>query len=186
LNIVFDTNVWLDVLVFDNTLVSTLLKALQASDAKLAMCAATQNELLHQLNRLAAAPQLSAARQQRAFAASSYVSSDWSASQNSSQNSALVDAQFQDIYPYTHICTIEIPLINEGYKEYTNNSIRLPKCKDKDDQVFISLASVSQATLLITHDKALLKCRRYALSGSAAYGLIYTPAQALQWLQAYI
>ncbi len=39
-------------------------------------------------------------------------------------------------------------------------SIILPKCKDKDDQKFLELARDGQAHWLVTADKALLKLRR--------------------------
>jgi uncharacterized protein len=39
-------------------------------------------------------------------------------------------------------------------------SIVLPKCKDKDDQKFLELARDGQADWLVTADKALLKLRR--------------------------
>jgi predicted nucleic acid-binding protein len=39
-------------------------------------------------------------------------------------------------------------------------SIILPKCKDKDDQKFLELARDGQADWLVTADKALLKLRR--------------------------
>lgn len=41
--------------------------------------------------------------------------------------------------------------------EQANGDIRLPVCKDPDDQKFLELARDSGATTLITKDKALLK-----------------------------
>ena len=42
----------------------------------------------------------------------------------------------------------------------------LPRCRDRDDQIFIELAAASAATVLLTRDKALLaldrRCRRVA------------------------
>lgn len=38
--------------------------------------------------------------------------------------------------------------------------IRLPVCRDPDDQKFLELARDAHAALLITKDKALLKCAR--------------------------
>ncbi len=41
-----------------------------------------------------------------------------------------------------------------------SESIKLPLCRDTDDQKFIELAYHSGATMLITKDKALLKLAR--------------------------
>jgi len=41
-----------------------------------------------------------------------------------------------------------------------SNAIKLPLCKDRDDQKFLELAYTSQADALITKDKALLKLAR--------------------------
>ncbi len=55
--------------------------------------------------------------------------------------------------------------------------ITLPKCRDKDDQMFLELARDGQADWLVTADKALLKLRR----GRRLDGLfrILTPDEAL-------
>jgi putative PIN family toxin of toxin-antitoxin system len=42
----------------------------------------------------------------------------------------------------------------------SDGSIKLPLCRDTDDQKFIELAYQSGATMLITKDKALLKLAR--------------------------
>ncbi len=42
----------------------------------------------------------------------------------------------------------------------TDNDVRLPLCKDRDDQKFLELARDSGAAVLITKDKALLKLAR--------------------------
>lgn len=39
------------------------------------------------------------------------------------------------------------------------DAIRLPKCRDTDDQKFIELAHFAQAALLVSKDKAVLKLR---------------------------
>jgi putative PIN family toxin of toxin-antitoxin system len=44
-----------------------------------------------------------------------------------------------------------------------DGSIKLPICRDTDDQKFIELAYQSNATMLITKDKALLKLARKTL-----------------------
>ena len=44
-----------------------------------------------------------------------------------------------------------------------DGSIKLPVCRDTDDQKFIELAYQSGATMLITKDKALLKLARKTL-----------------------
>ena len=42
----------------------------------------------------------------------------------------------------------------------SDNALQLPICKDRDDQKFLELARDSDASILITKDKALLKLAR--------------------------
>ena len=54
----------------------------------------------------------------------------------------------------------------------------LPRCSDPDDQKFIELATATQATGLVSKDRAVLRlCRR-----CAPYFRIMTPAEAVRWL----
>ena len=54
-----------------------------------------------------------------------------------------------------------------------DESIKLPICRDTDDQKFIELAYQSGATMLITKDKALLKLARKTLKAGLFH--IVTP-----------
>ena len=49
---------------------------------------------------------------------------------------------------------------------------RLPRCRDRDDQIFLEAALAGRAHLLLTKDRALLDCARAALPFR-----IVTPAQ---------
>jgi predicted nucleic acid-binding protein len=184
LHVVLDTNVWLDVLVFKNELSLALLARLLRCNAHLMLCDATSNELLYQLNSFSLHSNTTPTdlmRLERAQNAATQYQAI-----KTLQSSDFSDAQFMGIYPYTNISILSLAHIISGSQQYPNDSIRLPKCKDKDDQVFISLASHTQCALLITHDKALLKCRRYVLRDGLApieYGLICTPAKAMLWLE---
>ncbi|HWV62637.1 MAG TPA: putative toxin-antitoxin system toxin component, PIN family [Oxalicibacterium sp.] len=50
--------------------------------------------------------------------------------------------------------------IPQQTKEKAEEAVRLPLCKDKDDQKFLELARDIRADVLITKDKALLKLAR--------------------------
>jgi len=54
-------------------------------------------------------------------------------------------------------------LIRPSPETVFDGSIKLPICRDTDDQKFIELAYQSNATALITKDKALLKLARKTL-----------------------
>lgn len=56
--------------------------------------------------------------------------------------------------------------------------VRLPRCRDPDDQKFLTLAAAGAADALVSKDRALLKLRR----SCARQFRIVDPAQALGWL----
>jgi hypothetical protein len=60
----------------------------------------------------------------------------------------------------------------------------LPKCRDPNDMPLFALASAANASLLISRDKAVLKCRSYAMASSTARGTVITPEMAVMRLQA--
>ena len=59
--------------------------------------------------------------------------------------------------------------------------IKLPLCKDRDDQKFLELAYASQADILITKDKALLKLARKTIRSQLFR--IFSPES---WLASYV
>lgn len=59
--------------------------------------------------------------------------------------------------------------------------IKLPVCKDRDDQKFLELAYASQADALITKDKALLKLARKTIRSQLFR--IFSPES---WLASYV
>ena len=59
--------------------------------------------------------------------------------------------------------------------------IKLPLCKDRDDQKFLELAYASQADILITKDKALLKLARKTIR--LQLFRIFSPES---WLASYV
>jgi len=59
--------------------------------------------------------------------------------------------------------------------------IKLPVCKDRDDQKFLELAHTSQADALITKDKALLKLARKTIRSQLFR--IFSPES---WLASYV
>jgi putative PIN family toxin of toxin-antitoxin system len=54
-------------------------------------------------------------------------------------------------------------LIRPCAETFSDASVKLPMCRDTDDQKFIELAYQSGAAMLITKDKALLKLARKTL-----------------------
>ena len=47
-----------------------------------------------------------------------------------------------------------------GNRTPTGHAALLPRCRDKDDQKFLEIALLAEATHLLTRDKALLKLRK--------------------------
>ncbi len=178
--IVLDTNVWLDALVFEDALAASLLSAIKQREARIAIDAATVAELVFVLERMAALDDTAALRRERAVTAAQalrvWIKGDFSAQGNTAISS------------YTHIDIILISnniVRNQVYPDNSIMNISLPRCRDKADQMFLELASYAQAQLLITHDKKLLKCRRYRLRealGETSHGTVITPSKALALL----
>ncbi|GAA7755165.1 MAG: putative toxin-antitoxin system toxin component, PIN family [Burkholderiaceae bacterium] len=64
------------------------------------------------------------------------------------------------------------------------DAIRLPKCKDTDDQKFIELAHFSRAALLVSKDKAVLKLRSRLRRSSGVE--VLPPLAFGGWLAAWV
>jgi putative PIN family toxin of toxin-antitoxin system len=62
------------------------------------------------------------------------------------------------------------------------DAIRLPRCKDTDDQKFVELAHFSRAACLVSKDKAVLKLRSRLRRSSGVE--VMTPPAFGQWLAA--
>jgi len=74
-----------------------------------------------------------------------------------------------------------IRLIDLPSSALENSAIKLPLCKDRDDQKFLELAYASQADTLITKDKALLKLARKTIRSRLFR--IFSPET---WLASYV
>jgi putative PIN family toxin of toxin-antitoxin system len=64
------------------------------------------------------------------------------------------------------------------------DAIRLPRCKDTDDQKFIELAHFSRAALLVSKDKAVLKLRSRLRRSSGVE--VLPPLAFAGWLAAWV
>jgi len=64
------------------------------------------------------------------------------------------------------------------------DAIRLPKCKDTDDQKFIELAHFARAVLLVSKDKAVLKLRSRLRRSSGVE--VLPPLAFGNWLAAWV
>lgn len=191
MRIVLDTNVWLDILVFQDARALALLPCFAQHKVALLLNQHTGAELAHVLERAAVAPTSPTLRAAQASHARQRLLAFMSASQAASQ--ALNNPPENTDTP---IDIFNIANIINGDIKYPPNSIKLPCCKDASDQMFLELASQAQAHMIVTHDKALLKCRKYPLSGhvsehltglsmqALSYGVICTPDVALQKLSA--
>jgi putative PIN family toxin of toxin-antitoxin system len=62
-------------------------------------------------------------------------------------------------------------------------AIRLPRCRDTDDQKFIELAHFAQAACLVSKDRAVLKLRSRLRRSSGVE--VLTPAAFAPWLAGY-
>jgi predicted nucleic acid-binding protein len=60
----------------------------------------------------------------------------------------------------------------------------LPKCRDPNDVPLFALASAADAAMLISRDKAVLKCRSYAHVSGTGRGVTLTPEAAVERLRA--
>ena len=74
-----------------------------------------------------------------------------------------------------------IRLIDLPAEPSATHAIKLPLCKDRDDQKFLELAYASQADILITKDKALLKLARKTIR--LQLFRIFSPES---WLASYV
>ncbi len=72
-------------------------------------------------------------------------------------------------------CPVE-PLV-KATENSAASTIRLPRCRDTDDQKFLELAYQSRATILLTKDKALLK-----LAGKARRAGLFAILTPQEWI----
>jgi predicted nucleic acid-binding protein len=157
--LVFDTNVVLDLLHFDDAAARPLLRALDVGRIRCVVTDAT----LEEWRRVLAYPEfaLDQARQAAQFARY----------QTLSETAAGVDA-------CAGLPHKGAP-IHAGLKPVWS---RMPRCSDPDDQKFLELAAASGAQGLVSKDRALLKLRRRC----APHFRIMSPAEAVRWLDAEI
>jgi putative PIN family toxin of toxin-antitoxin system len=91
--------------------------------------------------------------------------------QLSTESQAAILQEFDQL-----IQLVEIPTMTSA-----THVIKLPVCKDRDDQKFLELAYASQADALITKDKALLKLARKTIRSQLFR--IFSPEA---WLASYV
>lgn len=149
LRCVFDTHVWLDLLVFNDASMRAALAPWQRAGASALVSPATVAELAHVLQHR---PWPRAAWAERARAA---------AAQLHSEPDALLGPQ----------CGLPIAWGDDGW------SGPLPRCRDASDQKFLTLAAGGCAPWLLSRDRALLKCRRYRMA-DGGWGQVCTPLAA--------
>ncbi|MEJ2767854.1 PIN domain-containing protein [Mycetohabitans sp. B46] len=143
--VVLDTNVWIDILVFDDPTTRPIATALQDGDLDAVQDERCLNELQHVLDypqfvRYAIDKPAALTRLARLCAR---------------------------VAPALHVkegTATPVPETgaNAGASAHTAHAMprALPLCRDRDDQKFLELAHVAAAQWLITKDKALLKMAR--------------------------
>ncbi|MBU1224984.1 MAG: PIN domain-containing protein [Gammaproteobacteria bacterium] len=135
--LVFDTNVVLDLLHFDDAAARPLLHALEAGRIRCVVTDAT----LEEWRRVLAYPEFALEPTQQAALVARYQALSIKA------DSAGTDAELP------HKGT---PIHYELKPVWS----RMPRCSDPDDQKFIELAAASGAQGLVSKDRAVLKMRR--------------------------
>ena len=153
--LVFDTNVVLDLLHFDDATVQPLRDALMDGRVRCVVTDATFGEW----QRVLGYPEFALNATQQATLAARYR-----------ELSTLI-ALDTAVSGLPHKGT----LIHYGLKPVWS---RMPRCSDPDDQKFIELAAAARAEALISKDRAVLKLRRRC----APWFRVMTPAEAAGWL----
>lgn len=144
--VVLDSNIWIDLLVFQDPHVQPIRAALESG----AIAALIRADCREELRRVLAYPQFAR------FAVD-------------------IDTALDTVDGLT--ARIEPPSPAEF------DAIRLPRCRDTDDQKFIELAHFAQAACLVSKDRAVLKLRG-RLRRSSGVEVLAPPAFA-PWLAAY-
>lgn len=132
LRVVLDSNVWIDILVFDDPDSRPIRAALEAG----ALAAVTDPACLYELDRVLDYPQFARFALDKAATLAT----------------ALRLARLLDAAPPAGDA--------EADADAVRPTPVLPRCKDRDDQKFLELAARSGAQWLVTKDKALLKLAR--------------------------
>jgi predicted nucleic acid-binding protein len=153
--LVFDTNVVLDLLHFDDAGARPLLRALEGGRVRCVVSDATLDEW----RRVLTYPEFALDPERQA---------------------ALL-ARYQGLSATVGDADADIVLPHKGTPiHYRLKPVwsRMPRCSDPDDQKFIELATAVHAQGLVSKDRAVLKLRRRC----APYFRIMTPAEAVSWL----
>ncbi|MEM5387479.1 putative toxin-antitoxin system toxin component, PIN family [Paraburkholderia phymatum] len=126
--VVLDSNVWIDILVFDDPHTRPILAALERGALRALIDARCLAELTHVLDY----PQFEKRAIDKADALARLA-----------RLSTLVEPP--------------VPAENADQADNAGDTRPLPKCKDRDDQKFLELAHAMQADWLISKDRAVLK-----------------------------
>ena len=148
LRLVFDTNVWLDWLVFDDPSVAPVKMAVAEGRAKVFIDDAVEAELVRVLGYPFGARSLDAQAQAKAVAECLRVATKGKGEREKGKES-------------THEPR-STPVLSQVEGTHSTSAERnaLPKCKDPDDQKFLELALACGAEFLVTRDAALLELKR--------------------------
>jgi len=155
--LVFDTNVVLDLLHFDDPAARPLLSALETGRVRCGVTVATLDEW----RRVLGYPDFALGAAQQ----------------------AALDARYRELSTVIELAEAVVGLPHKGTPiRYGLKPVwsRMPHCSDPDDQKFIELAAAARAEGLVSKDRAVLKLRRRC----APLFRVMTPAEAASWLDA--
>jgi predicted nucleic acid-binding protein len=166
---VLDSNVWIDILVFDDPVTRPILAALENASLR----SVTDARCLHELQRVLDYPQFARFAIDKASAmatvlrlstvqpAADATEADVKTAADAAAQAAIAardHASAATAGPSRATAGLAPAHAPAGTAPRTGPS--LPLCSDRDDQKFLELAAASQADWLVTKDKALLKLSR--------------------------
>ncbi|MGI4814846.1 MAG: putative toxin-antitoxin system toxin component, PIN family [Janthinobacterium lividum] len=129
--VVLDSNIWIDILVFDDPATRPILAALEHAS----LHAVIDQRCRHELARVLDYPQFARFAVDR-------------------------EAALATVARLTTLHDIETPEALAAAAELDRTHGSLPRCSDPDDQKFLELSRATSACWLVTKDRALLKLNR--------------------------
>lgn len=160
-----DTHLWLELLVFADPSAQGWLAWLRAREARGVLGPAVWAELQHVLRNTPWAK-----RDWLARAMACLEQCDGKADKDAGEAPAQAQTE-----PLREACGLALDWFDADVE-----ISGLPRCKDASDQKFIALAAAADAPLLLSKDRALLKCRRYPLRGGGQGRILPPLLRALQ------
>ncbi len=139
MNIVLDTNTWLDCLVFKDKYAQFILDAVNEKQLKIYTCTHMFNEFKRVLNYIQLQPYLAK------------LALNLDVDHNYANDTQIIIQQLCDAF-LNYSIFLDMP--------EQNNFTHIPKCKDQDDQIFLNFCVKHCIPILVSKDKHLLKMHK--------------------------